>query len=399
MTAPRSTCIGTILKILIPAIALAALAIEVAAAAVTIPVPAAPAVSASSYVLMDFDSGQVLASSRPDLEVEPASITKLMTSYVVFHELANGNLQLDTLVKVSENAWSTPGSRMYIEDQSRVSVEDLLKGLIIQSGNDAGVALAEHIAMSEQNFAGMMNQYAKLLGMEHTQFINSSGLPADGHFSSAYDMVLLSAALIREFPVLYQWHSEKNYTYNEILQYNRNKLLWRDPAVDGLKTGHTDAAGYCLVASAKSGGMRLISALMGASSEKSREDGTQKLLNYGFHFFETRRLFEAGEALEQVRVWKGDAEQVSLGIAKDLWITFPKGQYDKLEIEIQVVGVLTAPISPLATLGQLTVSLGEELLLTVPLLALDAVEEGGFWSRLVDGVALWVEDFTGDDDN
>ena len=354
---------------------------------------------ASSYLLLDYDSGQVLASNQPNLEVEPASITKLMTSYVVFHELAKGNLTLEELVIVSENAWRTPGSRMFIEVNSQVTVEDLLKGLIIQSGNDACVALAEHIAGSEVVFAGMMNEYAKLLGLQHTQFINSTGLPADGHFTSAKDMALLSAAMIREFPDFYQWYALKEFTFNEIRQHNRNTLLWRDPAVDGLKTGHTEAAGYCLAASARRGGMRLVSVLMGAASEKARADETQKLLNYGFRFFETRRVYEAGQELEQVRVWKGATEKISLGIAKDLWVTIPRGQYANLEAKMDVLRVLTAPIEAQATLGQLNVTLGKEVLVTVPLLALDAVDEGGFWTRFGDGLSLWFSDLTSDDEN
>ena len=398
MTPPKNNHTGRLLKTLKAAIVLAALAIHLTAVAANIPVPAPPVLGASSYLVLDFDSGHVLASNQPDLKVEPASITKLMTSYVVFHELAKGNLKLDELVTVSENAWRTPGSRMFIEVNTQVTVEDLLKGLIVQSGNDACVALAEHIAGSEQVFASMMNQYAELLGMQNSQFLNSTGLPAEGHLTSAHDVALLSAALIREFPDLYQWYSHKEFTFNEIRQHNRNTLLWRDPAVDGLKTGHTEAAGYCLAASAQRGGMRLISVLMGAASEKSRADETQKVLNYGFRFFETHRLYEAGQELEQVRVWKGASEKISLGIGEDLWITIPRGQYANLEAKMDVLSVLTAPINVQTTLGQLKVTLGEEILVTVPLLALDTVGEGSFWIRFRDSLSLWFSDFTGDDE-
>jgi D-alanyl-D-alanine carboxypeptidase (penicillin-binding protein 5/6) len=377
---------------------IAALVIQVTALAVNIPVPAPPVLGASSYVLLDFDSGRVLASNQPDMMVDPASITKLMTSYVVFHELAKGNLKLDEIVTVSENAWRTPGSRMFIEVNTKVKVEELLKGMIIQSGNDACVALAEHIAGSEPVFASMMNQYAELLGMKNSQFLNSTGLPAEGHQTSAHDMAILSAALIREFPDLYQWYSHKEYTFNEIRQHNRNTLLWRDPAVDGLKTGHTEAAGYCLAASAQRGGMRLISVLMGAASEKSRADETQKLLNYGFRFFETHRLYEAGQELEQVKVWKGAAEKISLGINEDLWITIPRGQYGNLEAKMDILTVLTAPIQAQTELGQLNVSLGDEVQASVPLLALGSVAEGSFWTRFSDSLSLWFHDFTSDDD-
>ena len=361
--------------------------------AANIPVPAAPQLGASSYILMDFQSGKVLASQEPDQALEPASITKLMTAYVAFDELQRGDLKLDELITVSEKAWRTGGSKMFIEVDSQVPVEDLLRGMIVQSGNDASVALAEHIAGSEETFAQLMNQYAINLGMNNTQFQNATGWPAEGHYTTARDIALLSAALIRDFPEQYRLYSEKEYTYNGIRQHNRNNLLWRDPAVDGLKTGHTEAAGYCLAASAKRGGMRLLSVVMGSDSEKSRAEETQKLLNYGFRFFETHRLYQNGQELSRVEVWKGESEEIPLGIGQDLFITIPRGQYDDLKAETDVLSVLTAPIGQGAEVGQLRVLLGDQIQASVPLLTLEAVETGSFWQRLTDSIALWFHDF------
>ncbi len=360
--------------------------------AAALPVPAAPQIGARSYLLVDYDSGKVLASSNPDERLEPASLTKLMTSYLAFEELRNGNMSLEELVPVSEKAWRVEGSEMFIEVDTKVSVGELLKGVIIQSGNDASIALAEHIAGSEEVFASLMNQYGQTLGLTGTNFENSTGLPHPDHYTTARDVATLSAALIRRFPDYYRWYSEKEFTYNGIRQHNRNNLLWRDPAVDGLKTGHTQNAGYCLAASAKRGGMRLISVIMGSDNEKTRADETQKLLNYGFRFFETHRLYSAGEELRQAQVWKGAAEQIPLGIEGDLYVTIPRGQYDALRAETDIQPILTAPIPEAAELGRLRVMLGEEVQATVALLALEAVPEGGFWHRLTDSIALWFHD-------
>ena len=261
------------------------------------PVPAAPQVGAASYIMTDFNSGRVLVEHNADMRVEPASITKLMTAYVVFSELADGNINLQDKVPISEKAWRTGGSRMFIDPKMQVSVEDLVRGMVIQSGNDASVALAEHIAGSEESFAELMNHYGETLGMQSTNFRNSTGLPDPDHYTTARDIAVLSAATVRDFPDYYTWYSEKEFTFNNIRQHNRNTLLWRDPAIDGLKTGHTEAAGYCLAASAKRDGMRLVSAVMGSSSESSRASETQTLLNYGFRFFETVQLYQAGQEL------------------------------------------------------------------------------------------------------
>ena len=261
------------------------------------PVPKAPAVGAKGYLLEDFHSGQSIAEKNADQPMEPASITKLMTAYVVFTEIRNGSLGLSDKVRISEKAWRTEGSRMFVEVNTQVSVAELLKGMIIQSGNDATVALAEQIAGTEDSFAALMNHHAKELGMTKSNFVNSTGLPHKDHYTTARDIARISRAMIEEFPEYYQWYSEREFTYNEITQYNRNKLLWRDESVDGLKTGHTESAGYCLVTSAERDGMRLISVVLGTKSEEARADATQSLLNYGFRFFETHKLYDADNKL------------------------------------------------------------------------------------------------------
>ncbi len=340
------------------------------------PVPAPPQVAAESYLLIDFDSGKVLAEKNTDKQVEPASITKLMTAYVVYHELEAGRLSLDEKVTISEKAWRMGGSRMYLELGSQVAVEELLKGLIIQSGNDASVALAEHIAGSEEAFVNVMNQYAAKLGMTSTYYKNSTGWPDKQHLTTARDIAKLASAIIREFPEHYKRYSEKVYTYNNIKQYNRNKLLWRDKSVDGLKTGHTESAGYCLVSSAKRGDMRLISVVLGAKSEKARASVSQSLLNYGFRFYETHKLYAAGEILSHARVWKGDSENVALGLMQDLNVTIPRGTYKNLQALMDVDANLEAPIKKGQELGVVRITLNDIDLHRAPLVALNQVERG-----------------------
>jgi D-alanyl-D-alanine carboxypeptidase (penicillin-binding protein 5/6) len=354
------------------------------------PVPAAPQLGASSYVLIDFNSGEVLVEYEPHTRVEMASITKLMTSYAVFQELARGDLKLDEIVTISENAWRTVGSRMFLEPGMQVSIEDLLKGLIIQSGNDASVALAEHLAGTEESFATVMNYYAQQLGMTNTNYENSTGLPGENHYSTAHDTALLSIAIIRDFPDYYRWYSEKEFNFNSIRQHNRNNLLWRDPAVDGLKTGHTDAAGYCLAASAKRDGMRLISVVMGSSSEQSRASESQSLLNYGFRFFETIQLYKSGQELAVGQVWKGDTEQVSLGLAEDMFISIPRGRYDDLDARVELQQDLTAPLSEGQHLGRIRIHLGDDIVASRNLVTLSAVAPAGFFSRAWDGLRMWM---------
>lgn len=356
-----------------------------------IPVPAPPQLPAESYLLMDFHSGRTLVQHNSDQRVEPASITKLMTSYVVLKALEAGSIALDNKVLVSEKAWRTPGSRMFIEVGNRVSVENLMKGMIIQSGNDASVALAEHVAGSEGAFAELMNQYAARLGMENTHFVNATGLPAPEHYTTARDIARLARALIREFPDYYAWYSVQEFTWNGIRQSNRNALLYRDPSVDGIKTGHTDSAGYCLVTSALRDGMRLISVVMGTRSESARTDASQALLNWGFRFFETHRLYAAGEALTEARVWKGAAELVPVGLREDLYVTIPRGSYARLKPYMEVATQIIAPVGRQQPLGSVKVALGEDVVAERRLHALEAVPEGGLWRRAVDSILLLFE--------
>jgi len=363
------------------------------------PVPAAPQLGARSYLLMDFNSGRILVEQEPDMRVEPASITKLMTAYVVFKELDEGNITLEETVAVSEKAWRTGGSRMFIDPSMQVSIEDLLRGMVIQSGNDASVALAEHVAGSEEAFASLMNHYGELLGMTSTNFTNSTGLPDENHYTTGRDIAILSAATIRDFPDFYTWYSEKEFTFNNIRQHNRNTLLWRDPAIDGLKTGHTEAAGYCLAASAKRDGMRLISAVMGSASESSRASESQTLLNYGFRFFETIQLYQAGQELAVGRVWKGLSEEVNLGVSEALFVTIPRGRYDDLEAQVQMQPQLSAPLASNTVVGTINIRLGEELLASRELVTLTAVEEAGFFGRTWDSLHLWVNGFFEDDES
>jgi len=355
------------------------------------PVPAPPSLAATGYLLIDMHSDRVLVEKNADQRLEPASLTKIMTAHVVFNELKKGNLQLTDMVSVSEKAWKTEGSRMFIEVNTRVSVEDLLKGLIIQSGNDAAVALAEHIAGSEDAFANMMNDQAARLGMRNTHFVNSTGLPDEYHYTTPRDIVKVTEALIREHPELYKLYAIKEFTYNNIRQHNRNNLLWRDESVDGVKTGHTEAAGYCLVSSAKREGMRLISVVMGTTSEKARIRESSALLNYGFRFYETHRLYGAGTALAKTRVWKGEQENLALGLAQDLFVTIPRRQYDKLQARTELQPLIHAPVSKGQALGEVVIELQDEEVARAPLVAMAEMPEGGIWRNLVDSVLLWME--------
>ncbi len=360
-------------------------------AAQGIPIPAPPQIAASSYILMDFNTAELIAESNSDSIVEPASITKLMTSYVVFHALNEGLISLNDNVTVSEKAWRTGGSRMYIEVGTEVSVEDLLRGMIIQSGNDASIALAEHVAGSEESFVSLMNEYAQALGMENSHFENATGLPADGHVTTARDSAKIARAIIEEFPDYYDLYAEREFTYDEIRQPNRNGLLWRDDSVDGLKTGHTEAAGYCLVSSAARDSMRLIAVVMGAPSADSRLDSSQALLNYGFRFYETRKLFSGGDEVSQSRVWKGASEVVSVGVSDDIYVTAPRGRSDALAANAQLEKQLVAPVAPGEVVGTLEISYDGTLKRSVPLITLGNVAEGSLWKRVVDGVELWFQ--------
>ena len=359
------------------------------AQAVSALIPAPPQIAARAYLVMDADTGHVIAADREDERFPPASLTKMMTSYVVEYEIAKGNIALEDMVLVSEKAWRTGGSRMFIQEGTQVSVDDLLHGVIIQSGNDASVALAEHIAGSERAFADLMNQHARLLGMENTHFENATGLPAEDHYSTAIDLAKLGKALINEFPQHYALYSQKYFTYNNIRQPNRNKLLWRDDSVDGIKTGHTDEAGYCLVASAERDDMRLISVVMGSSSEEVRAQESQKLLSYGFRYYRTHALYEAGQVLRDEKVWAGSRDQIRLGVAENLAVTVPRGQTDQLEASIELDKVSKAPVASGDVLGQVQITLQGERVASVPLVALEAVPEGGLFKRIWHAILLF----------
>ena len=354
-------------------------------------VPTPPKVAARAYILLDFDSGRIIAEKNANQRVEPASLTKIMAGYVIDKELAAGNISLSDQVRISKKAWKMPGSRMFIEVDTFVSVEDLIKGIIIQSGNDATVAMAEYVAGSEDAFVSLMNGYARELGMTGTHFVNATGLPHENHYTTARDLAILSRALIREFPEMYRLYAEKEFTYNGIRQYNRNKLLWQDKYVDGIKTGHTESAGYCLAASAKRDGMRLIAIVLGTKSENARASEAQKLLTYGFRFFETHKLYRAGETLTQARVWKGEHETVPLGLAEDLFITIPRGSYDKLKATMRVAKKIIAPVKAGQRFGSVDIALAGENVAQRDLVALDSVGEGGFFGSLVDEVQLMFE--------
>jgi serine-type D-Ala-D-Ala carboxypeptidase (penicillin-binding protein 5/6) len=355
------------------------------------PMPAAPAVPARSHILVDFNSGEVLSEKDADARMDPASITKLMTAYAVFSELRKGRMALDELVTVSERAWRTGGSRTFIQVGTRVSIEDLIRGMIIQSGNDASVALAEHTAGTEAAFADLMNEYARRLGMVNTNFRNATGLPGEDHYSSARDIALLAAAIIREYPEFYQFYSEREFTYNNISQRNRNQMLWRDPTVDGMKTGMTDAAGYCLVSSAQRDGMRLISVLLGTTSAKARADATQSLLNWGFRFYESHRLYAAGETVTTARLWKGQLDTLNIGLLQDLWITLPRGRYELLQASLELQSPMIAPLTTEDTVGRLRVSFEDRAIAERELHPLAGSGEGDIMRRALHSLLLWFE--------
>lgn len=354
-------------------------------------VPPAPQIKAKGFLLMDFNSGNILAEKNADQRMEPASLTKMLSAYVAAYEIANGNIKLSDQVTVSEKAWRMPGSRMFIEVGKKISVEALLQGVIIQSGNDATVALAEHLAGSEEAFAALMNQHAAQLGMVDSHFANSTGLPHAEHYTTPRDLARLARALIRDFPQHYAWYATKQFTYNNIKQYNRNKLLWRNKYVDGIKTGHTESAGYCLVASAIRDDMRLITVVLGTRSEAARAEESQKLLSYGFRFFETHRLYAANEPLTTARIWKGASEELPLGLAEDMYLTIPKGQYKKLDASLNIDAHIMAPAEKGKAYGTVNINLGDEQFTQRELVALNAVEAGSLWSSLIDEIKLLFE--------
>ena len=353
--------------------------------------PSPPALNAKGYLLIDFNSGRVLASKNADERLEPASITKLMTAYAVFRAINSGQISLDDEVRVSEKAWRTPGSRMFIEVGTRVSVEKLLPGMIVQSGNDASVALAEHVAGSEDSFAEVMNQLADELGMTRTNYLNSTGLPAENHYTSANDIAMLAGALIREYPDYYKWYSQKEFSYNGITQANRNGLLWRDETVDGMKTGYTENAGYCLVSSAERNGMRLIAVVLGTKSTAARANESQALLNYGFRFFETHRLWDQGDIVADARVWKGEQESTDLIVNKPVYITIPRGSLDQVETSVSIPGKLIAPLQTNEAVGEVRAVVGADTVARHSVYSSATVGEGSLLQTTWDELLLWFE--------
>jgi D-alanyl-D-alanine carboxypeptidase (penicillin-binding protein 5/6) len=354
-------------------------------------VPAPPPVlEAKSYYLIDAASGAVLVDGAGRERVEPASLTKLMTAYAVFRALHAGEIALSDMVRVSEKAWRATGSRMFIEVESEVSVQDLLRGMIVQSGNDASIALAEHLAGSVPAFVELMNGYAQALGMSDTAYCNPTGLSAAEHLSSAHDSAILARAIIREFPEYYAWYREREYTYNSITQHNRNALLWRDTSVDGLKTGYTEAAGYCLVSSAERSGMRLIAVVMGMPTAAARTAASEALLDYGFGHFETHKLYTRGQEVAKTRVWKGTPSSVALGLSDDLYVTIPRGRYPDLAATVELEATLVAPVDEAAPVGEVQVLFDGQSLAVLPLVSLHGVPTAGLWTRLADEIALWL---------
>jgi len=375
----------------LPAVAASATPATPAAPAAA-PIPAPPSVNARAWILLDHFTGKVLAAHNADAQEPPASLTKLMTAYVVFTALAEGRLKLDDEATISTHAWHAEGSRSFVQVGTRVPVDILIKGMIVQSGNDATIALAEKLGGTEDAFAQMMNEYAHRLGMSGSHFINSDGLPAPGHYTSARDMATLASALIRQFPQYYGLFSLREFLWNNIRQGNRNTLLGKDPSVDGLKTGHTDAAGFCLVASANREGMRLISVVMGAPSERGREEASAALLNYGYGFYETIRVKTANATVLKPRVYKSATEFAAVGVANDVYAIVPRGPSGSLSTTARLTRQpLLAPLGPGEKVGELTVSdASGEVVARAPLVTLGAVPQGGLWTRMVDSIALWL---------
>ncbi len=370
----------------------ALLALLTAARAAT-PIPKPPEVPARAYILVDHLSGRVLAQDHADDRMEPASLTKLMTSYAIFKALKEGRLKLSDQITISEHAWRSEGSRTFVQVGTQIPAEVLIKGMIVQSGNDATIALAERVGGTEPAFAEMMNEYAKRLGMKSTHFVNSDGLPAANHYTTARDMATLATALVREFPEFYQWYRIREFVWNNIKQQNRNGLLERDPSVDGMKTGHTDSAGYCLVTAAKRDGMRLISVVLGSQSIKAREDASEALLNYGYNFYETTKIKNAGDPVLKPRVYKSGAEFATIGTPYDIYVTVARGQVGAIKTAAHVLKEpLIAPLAARQPVGELTVSdANGEVIAHTALVSFAAVPQGGLWTRVTDDVALWFK--------
>jgi D-alanyl-D-alanine carboxypeptidase (penicillin-binding protein 5/6) len=351
-----------------------------------VPIPDPPQLAARGYVLIDHDSGATLAEHNADERMEPASLTKIMTAYVVFHELAEGKLHLDDQVPISEKAWRTGGSKMFVEVGKQVPLGDLLHGMIVQSGNDASVALAEHIAGTEETFAELMNSHARRLGMTNSHFVNATGLPDPNHYTTPRDILKVTTATIREFPDYYAWYKLPEFVYNGIKQHNRNRLLAQDPSVDGVKTGHTSTAGYCLVASAVRDGQRLTSAVMGTDSEAARARDSLALLNYGYRFYETHEPYPGGKPIEVLRVWSGTTTELPVGPARDLYVTIPRGKYPELTAELEPADKINAPVAWGDVVGEIVFKLGGTEIQREPAVALADVGQGGIFRRALDSI-------------
>lgn len=365
--------------------------IPVASAPIVTPNP--PTLSAESYILIDVNSGKILAEKNSTAQMPPASLTKMMTLYVISNALAKNQIHLADQVRVSEEAWRTGGSRMFIKVGDTVSVEDLLKGIIVHSGNDACVAMAEHVGSSESSFAEMMNEQAARLGMSGSHFSESTGLPDPNNYTTARDLAILGSALIKDFPQYYHWYKQKWFTYNGIRQPNRNRLLWRNSYVDGIKTGHTNEAGFCLVSSALKDNMRLLAVVMHAPTDSARAEDSQKLINYGFRFFETHKVYNAGQKVSTVKVFKGKQNTLNIGMLRDHYITIPTGQYKKIKLITKVPNNLIAPIHKGDKVGEFVVQLDQKALQTHPIYALDDIEQAGIFGRLKDSIKLAIFNF------
>ena len=350
-----------------------------------------PVIEAKSYILMDYDTKRILISKNADEKLPPASLTKLMTSYVTSVKINSGEISLKDKAFISKKAWKMTGSRTFLNVNTKVDLSTLVKGMIIQSGNDAVVAIAEHISGSEKAFVKLMNQYAKQLGLNNTHYSDATGLPVNNHYSTAQDIALLSRAIIKDFPDHYEWYSMKNFKYNNISQNNRNTLLWKDPSVDGLKTGHTNAAGYCLASSAKRKDMRLIAVVMGTKSSKARAVESEKLLNYGFKYYDTHKLYKANTVIKKSKIWEGEKEEVSLGLEKDLAVTIVRSKDKQLQTIINIKKPIIAAVNKGQELGTVEVHLDDKILITVPLIALNTINKGNLWDQMIDSITLWIK--------
>jgi D-alanyl-D-alanine carboxypeptidase (penicillin-binding protein 5/6) len=350
--------------------------------------PIPPSLQAAAYILIDAQSGKIITQQNATVKRAPASLTKMMTLYVVSSALKSGQIRLDTEVPISEDAWRMGGSKMFVKVGQNVKVRDLIQGIIVDSGNDACVAMAEYLGGNEPSFASMMNQQAQELGMKNSHFTDSTGMPHPDHYTTAQDLAILARALIAHFPEYYGWYKEKWFTYAGIRQPNRNRLLWRDSSVDGIKTGHTEEAGFCLVASAKKDDTRLISVVLGDPSDSARASDSQALLNYGFHFFETHVVYNAGSAVENVSVLKGQKPTVSAGVVKNLYVTLPVNQYKNIVVTKDIPKNLSAPIKKGQVIGKIVIKLNNEVIATQPLVALEEDPQGGIWTRIKDSIRM-----------